>query len=147
LSRTALRSAPNAVSGEPDALMLNPACLARLYLRGYRWERAASLYRQLIGAAPQRIDFHCGLLAALWQQRARNESSQLAHYLTQHHPHLLIAWTVLDELGDVNDKALARNPIATMDPDGEFVRQWLGLPFDRGRVELKVSAQEAEMLK
>jgi tetratricopeptide (TPR) repeat protein len=144
LSRTTLRATVNSVSGDPAALMLNQACLARLFLRGYRWERAAALYRELIVAAPQRIDFHSGLLVALWQQRLRSEAEQLARYLTHHHPHLLIAWTVLDDLGDVNDKALARNPITTMDPDGEFVHQWLGLPYGRGRVELTTSWQEAE---
>ena len=144
LSRTTLRATGAAVSADPTALMLNQACLARLYLRGYRWERASALYRALIVAAPQRIDFHGGLLTALWQQRMRSEAEQLARYLTHHHPHLLIAWTVLDDLGDVNDKALARNPITTMDPDGEFICQWLGLPFARGPVELTISAQEAE---
>ena len=39
-----------------------------------------------------------------------------------------MSWAVLNALGDVDDKALARNPIKSMDPDGEFVRMWLGLP-------------------
>jgi tetratricopeptide (TPR) repeat protein len=147
LSRTTLRVADQTVAEDGDDLMLNQACLARLSLRGYRWERAAALYRELIRAAPSRIDFLVGLLAALWQQRARTEAHQLARHLTQHHPHLLLAWTVLDELGDINDKALARNPISTMDPDGEFVRLCLGLIYERGRTELAVSEQEVELLQ
>jgi tetratricopeptide (TPR) repeat protein len=146
LSRTTVRM-PGQPVAEGNELMLTQACLARLYLRGYRWERAATLYRQLIQVAPARIDFQLGLLAALWQQRARSEAHQLARQLTQQHPHLLLAWVVLDELGDVNDKALARNPITSMDPDGEFVRQWLGLVYERGRTELAVSDQEALLLQ
>jgi tetratricopeptide (TPR) repeat protein len=147
LSRTTLGTGAAAVSGDPDALALNPACLARLYLRGYRWERAERVYQQLIAADPRRIDFQVGLLGALWQRRARREAYELAWQLTQHHPHLLIAWTVLDDLGDVNDQALARNPIATMDPDGEFVRQWFGLPFQRSPVELIITDQEAALVR
>jgi tetratricopeptide (TPR) repeat protein len=147
LSRTTLGTTGAAVSGDPDALALNPACLARLYLRGYRWDRAERVYRQLITADPRRIDFQVGLLGALWQRHARREAYDLARHLTQHHPHLLIAWTVLDDLGDVNDQALARNPIATMDPDGEFVRQWFGLPFGRSPFELNISHQEAALVR
>ncbi len=148
LSRTALRTGKghNVVEDDPNALLLNLACLAQLYLRGYRWERAAAIYRQLIQADPRRIDFLLGLLVALWQQRARQEAYDLARHLTRQHPHLLLAWSVLDDLGDADDRALARNPIATMDPDGAFVRAWLALPYDRGRVELVVSADEAALL-
>jgi tetratricopeptide (TPR) repeat protein len=146
LSRTTLHPLGSSVAGEPDVLALNPACLARLYLRGYRWERAERLYRQLTTADPRRSDFQVGLLAALWQLNARTEAYGLARTLTQQHPHLLLAWTVLDQLGDLNDQALARNPITTMDPDGEFVRQWLALPFERGQVELTVSERERALL-
>lgn len=146
LDRTLLRTA-DAGAGNPAVQPLNLACLARIYVRGYRWGRAGAIYRQLIQAAPQRIDFQVGLLAALWQQRLRAEAYELARYLTQHHPHLIIAWSVLDDLGDVNDKALARDPIATMDPDGEFVRTWLALPFTRGQVELVVSEREAALVE
>jgi tetratricopeptide (TPR) repeat protein len=148
LSRTALRTGRkhNLVEDDPNALGLNLACLAQLYLRGYRWERAAAVYRQLIQADPRRIDFLQGLLVALWQQRARQEAYDLARHLTKQHPHLLLAWSVLDDLGDADDRALARNPITTMDPDGSFVRSWLSLPYERGRVELVVSPEDAELL-
>lgn len=147
LDRTALRTANEVTAGDPAIQPLNLACLARIYVRGYRWERAAAIYRQLIQAAPQRIDFQVGLLVALWQQRMRTEAYELARRLTQQHPHLIIAWNVIDDLGDVNDKALARNPIATMDPDGEFMRTWLALPFSRGQVELVVSQREAKLVE
>ncbi len=148
LSRTALRTGKdhNLVEDDPNALLLDLACLAQLYLRGYRWERAAAVYRQLIQADPRRIDFLLGLLVALWQQRARQEAYDLARHLTRQHPHLLLAWSVLDDLGDADDRALARNPLATMDPDGAFVRAWLGLPYERGRVEVVVSPEEAALL-
>ena len=142
LSRTMLRTTPE----NDDGLTLNLACLAQLYLRGYRWERAAALYRQLGEADPRRIDFQLGLLAALWQLRARQEAYELARQLVQSQPYLLIAWAAIDALGDENDKALARNPIATMDPGGEFVRLWFGLPQENRHIELLVSVKEAELL-
>lgn len=147
LDRTTLRTGNEGAVGVAAPLPLNLAALARIYLRGYRWERAAAIYRQLIQAAPQRIDFQVGLLVALGQQQLRTEAYQLARFLTGQHPHLIIAWSVIDDLGDVNDKALARNPIATMDPDGEYLRTWLGLPFTRGHVELAVSQAEAELVE
>jgi tetratricopeptide (TPR) repeat protein len=147
LDRTALRTGNEGAGGGSTPQPLNLAALARIYVRGYRWERAAALYRQLIQAAPQRIDFQVGLLVSLWQQRLRTEAYQLARHLTQNHPHLIIAWNVIDDLGDVNDKALARNPIAAMDPDGEYVRTWLALPFTRGQIELAVSQDEAKLVE
>jgi tetratricopeptide (TPR) repeat protein len=129
LSRTMLRTADRA--DDAAVLMLNLACLARLYLKGYRWARAAALYRQLIHAAPQRIDFQAALLAALWQQRARQEALELSRELSQQQPHLFLAWVVLEDVGDVNDKALARNPLTSMDPAGEYTSRWLGLPYSR----------------
>jgi tetratricopeptide (TPR) repeat protein len=141
LSRTMLR----ATSERGDGLTLNLACLARLYIRGYRWERAAMLYRRLVEADPRRIDFQLGLLAALWQLRERQEAYRLARHLVQSQPYLLIAWAAIDALGDENDKALARNPLETMDPGGEFVRSWFGLPQENRRVELLVSQKEAEL--
>jgi tetratricopeptide (TPR) repeat protein len=144
LSRTALHSADPARASEPDVLGLNLACLARLWLRAHRWERAEALYRQLLQADPRRIDFQLGLLAALWQQQQRAAVYPLARSLVQSQPHLLLAWVAAATFGDVNDQALARNPIETMDPDGEFVSLWFGLPQERRRVELVVSTGEAE---
>lgn len=145
LSRTSLRVAHSATAAD-ETLALNLACLARLYLRSYRWERAAALYHKLTEVDPRRIDFQIGLLVALWHLRARQESYQHARALTRQHPHLILAWTVVGALGDENDQALARNPIETMDPDGEFVRSWLGNTYERSPVKMIVNAREAELL-
>ncbi len=112
----------------PDALAFDFACLAAIYLRGLRWEPAARAYRQLVKADPRRIDFQLCLLAALWQSHARDEAYTLARHLVQSQPYLLLAWVVLEALGDANDKALAAHPITSMDPDGEFVTMRLGIP-------------------
>jgi hypothetical protein len=65
---------------------------------------------------------------------------------------------VVSALGDDNDRILARNPLDTMDPDGEFVRGWLRLglapPAERTQVPLPfqgpvmfpVSEEEAKLL-
>lgn len=143
LSRTSLGPDDNS----PTVLALNPACLATLYLRGFRWEHAARLYRTLIQADPRRIDFQVGLLAALWQQRATEEAYRIARHLVQAHPHVLIAWVALDATGDADDKALARSPIATMDPDGDFVSEWFGLHYAAQPTVLAMSGREVELLQ
>jgi tetratricopeptide (TPR) repeat protein len=143
LARTSLDAA--------QALALDLACLAAIYLRGLRWEPAARAYRQLVKADPRRIDFQVGLMVALWQSRARDEAYVLARHLVQSQPHLLLAWVVLDALGDENDQALARHPIRSMDPTGEYVATWLG-PLPNGPVQtsaqheppLAVGAEERE---
>ncbi len=148
LSRTSLRPPDESrqSAATPDNLMLNPACLATLYLRGFRWDRAARLYRSLIQADARRIDFQVGLVAALWQQRATKETYRIARHLVQGHPYLLMAWAALDATGDENDKALARNPIEMMDPDGNFVGEWFGLQYEGHPAVLLVNAREAELL-
>jgi tetratricopeptide (TPR) repeat protein len=149
LSRTTLHptDAPRTPVGELPTLVLNLACLATFYRRGLRWERAATTYRQLLHADARRIDFQIGLMAALWQQRSRQAAYQLAQHLTGHHPQLLIAWMALQALGDANDKALARAPIAAMDPDGEFTSSWFGLHYEAPPTTLSVSATEAALLR
>ena len=94
----------------------------------------------------RRIDFQLHCAVALWQQNARQEAYRLARHLTQRHPHLLLAWVVLNALGDVDDRALARSPIMSMDPDGEFTRQWLGIPFGGTPTELQVTSREAALV-
>jgi tetratricopeptide (TPR) repeat protein len=113
---------------ERNALALDLACLAMIYLRGQRWEPAARTYRQLVKADPRRIDFQLCLMAALWQSHAHEEAYALARHLVQSQPHLLLAWVVLEATGDANDKALAAHPVTSMDPDGEFVAALLGIP-------------------
>jgi tetratricopeptide (TPR) repeat protein len=132
---------------EPNALSLDFASLAMIYLRGMRWEPAARAYRQLVKADPRRIDFQLCLMAALWQNRAHEEAYALARHLVQSHPNLLLAWVVLEALGDANDKALAAHPITSMDADGEFVTTLLGTPQVTGASHLiYVDPVEAEWL-
>jgi tetratricopeptide (TPR) repeat protein len=130
----------------PEALGLDLACLAVIYLRGLRWEAAARTYRQLVKADPRRIDFLLYLMAALWRSHATDEAYALARHLVQTHPHLLLAWVVLDATGDENDQALARNPIETMDPDGEYVGEVLGIPLSGQLTHLEAPPASAVWL-
>jgi tetratricopeptide (TPR) repeat protein len=114
---------------ERNALALDFTCLAMIYLHGQRWEPAARAYRQLVKADPRRIDFQICLMVALWQSHANEEAYTLARHLVQSQPHLLLAWVVVEALGDANDKALAAHPITSMDADGEFVAALLGAPL------------------
>jgi hypothetical protein len=57
-----------------------------------------------------------------------------------------MAWVVLASLGDVDDRALARNPIQTMDPDGEFVQSWLRIPWERAQTPMRVTLGEVALL-
>jgi tetratricopeptide (TPR) repeat protein len=138
LSRTSL--------DRTHALVLNTACLASLYLRGGRWAHAANTYWGLMQVEERRIDFPLHCAVALWQQNARTEAYRLGRQLTQRHPHLLLAWVVVSSLGDVEDRALARNPLLSMDPDGEYVRGWLGIPFAGAPTPLTITAKEAALL-
>jgi hypothetical protein len=83
----------------------------------------------------------------LWQQNVRADAYRIARHLTSRHPHLLLAWVVINALGDVDDRALARNPILSMDPDGEFVREWLGVPYGGAATVLQVTTREAELVE
>jgi len=131
---------------DPHAPALDLACLGTLYRRGRRWDHAAAVYRQLVKADPRRIDFQICLMLALWQSRATGEAYALARHLVQHQPHLLLAWATLDAVGDENDQALARHPLASMDPDGEFVSGVLGMPVARDPVMLTLSLEDAVWL-
>jgi len=163
LSRTTLHpaNAPSTPVGELPTLVLNLACLATLYRRGQQWKRGAQSYRQLLQADARRIDFQLGLMACLWQQNAQQRISEqnrsrqsaaqqsayrVAQHLVNRHPHLLIAWVGLQALGDENDRALARSPIAAMDPDGEFVSNWFAMHNETSPTMLEVTATEAATL-
>lgn len=139
LSRTSLEV--------PDALTLDQACLACLYFRSRRWSHAAGAYRALVEADGRRIDFQVRWMAALWQQGARGEAYRIARHLTRKHPHLLAAWVVLDAVGDVDDRALARNPIGSMDPTGDYMRAWLRIPYAAGSHPCVLSPSEAALLE
>lgn len=110
-----------------DPLRLNQAALARLHLQGYHWRQAAGLYGELVEAAPQRPDYLAAWTLALWRQRRRADAYRTARYVTRHFPHILASWTVLADLGDANDRALAQNPLESMDPDGEYLQMLLRL--------------------
>ena len=130
-----------------DALMLDSACLGALYLRGERWPHAASAYRALVQADDRRIDFQMNWLLALWQGGVRQEAYRLAHTLSRRQPHLLVAWAVLGALGDVNDRTLARSPLASMDPDREYLATRYRLPVERQATTIRISTKEAESLQ
>ena len=140
LARTSLDTA--------HALALDLACLATLYLRGRRWEEAAQTYGVLVKADPRRIDFQLCLMLALWQSARGDEAYALARHLVAEQPYLLLAWVVIDALGDENDQALAHHPLASMDPDGDYLRGVLGVNgarADRAQVELSVTATAAAL--
>jgi tetratricopeptide (TPR) repeat protein len=139
-------------------LSLNQACLATIYRHGFRWRHAATEYRALIEADPRRIDFLVGLMVSLWRMGSRDDAYQIALYLVNQHRHLIIAWVVIAAAGDENDRALAHDPIMSMDPDGEFSRQWLRLAnapsaeqtvarlLPKGAVPIEITAQEANLI-
>jgi hypothetical protein len=125
---------------------LNEAAMASLALRGFRWDQAEAIYRRLIQQDSRRLDFQSGLLLAIWQMHYNEEAYELARELTQSQPYLLVAWTIIDETGDADDKALARHPVRTMDPDGDYLRAALGLVFPGQTVRMNVSGEERELL-
>lgn len=129
-----------------DPLRLDDAALASLYLRAGRWRHAAGAYRKLVKAEPKRLDFQVNWMVAAWQQGEHREAYQLARRLTQQSRYTLMAWVVLAATGDVDDQALARNPIQSMDPDGEFVQMWLRIPWERPHISLRITPQEAALL-
>ncbi len=137
---------------------LNEAALATLLLRGYRWEQAAALYRSLV-QQENRLDYQTGLLLARWQIAAREaarspepdaslaaQAYDQAHALSQEQPYLLAAWVVLDDLGDENDNALARHPLGTMDPDGDYIRSCWAIPRPARAVRLIVGDEDKALL-
>ncbi len=141
LARTSLETA--------QGPMLDLACLATLYLRARRWEAAAQAYRNLVKADPRRIDFQVCLMLALWQQPRAEEAYALARHLVAEHPYLVLAWAVIDALGDENDQALAHHPLSTMDPDGDYLRGVMGVAAAqsvRKPPELDAHAEEAHLV-
>uniref|UniRef100_A0A7C1J8W4 Tetratricopeptide repeat protein n=1 Tax=Caldilinea aerophila TaxID=133453 RepID=A0A7C1J8W4_9CHLR len=133
-------------SGSGERLRLDDAALASLYLRAGRWSHAAGAYRKLVKAEPKRLDFQINWMVAAWQQGERREAYQLARRLTQQSRYTLMAWVVLAATGDVDDQALARHPIQSMDPDGEFVQMWLRIPWERPHISLRITSREAALL-
>lgn len=126
---------------------LNAACLGALLLRGYRWEQAIEQYRGLTVADNRRLDFQSNLLLGLWQQERQQEACDLARRLSRQQPYLLVAWVVIDEAGDDNDKALARHPLSTMDPDGDYVRTAWGLSYPSRSIRLNLTDSEKALIE
>jgi tetratricopeptide (TPR) repeat protein len=125
---------------------LNQACLGALHLRGGRWEQAVTQYRTLVAQDSRRLDYQSGLLIALWQSHTQPEAYEMARSLTQAQPYLLIAWTVVDAVGDADDQALARHPLSTMDPDGDYLRSVLVLNAPSRPVRLIVKKADRALL-
>lgn len=125
---------------------LNEPCLGALHLRGGRWEQAVVQYRRLVQENPRRLDFQSGLLIALWQSYTQPEAYEMARRLTQAQPYLLIAWTVVDAVGDADDQALARHPLSTMDPDGDYLRNALVLNAPSRPVRLTIKEADRALL-
>jgi hypothetical protein len=129
-----------------DALRLDSACagqhLSPRRALGTRGGRLSSAGQGRTEAARLSGELDDGA----WQQGARQEAYQIARHLTARSPHTLLAWAVLAALGDVDDRALARNPIQSMDPDGEFVQAWLRIPWERPSTPLRVTIGEAALL-
>lgn len=144
--------------GRDSSLSMTEPCLGTLYLRGYRWRHAAALYRTLMAADPRRLDFQINLMVALWRQGDAGGAYQLARHLTDDNPLLLLPWYVQAALGDEDDRALAYNPLVTMDPDGDYLRRRLrldlappderepGVRFRQDAAVLTVSPDEADFL-
>lgn len=128
------------------ALELNQACLAALHFRSHRWRLATSMYTTLISANEHRYDFHINRLVSLWQSGARPEAYRAAQWLVHRERTLLLPWTVLEAIGDENDRALAFSPIQAMDPDGEYASNWLRMPMRREPMTIRINQLEARML-
>lgn len=139
LSRTGLDEERN-----PE---LNMACLGALYLKGRRWGQAISTYNMLAQAEPRRIDFQVLRTYALWQSRAHREAHQLARKLTQEYPNLLMAWIVLDALGNPRERQGAQDALEALDPDGEYMLQVYDLPAPDKQTRLNVTSAEARLLE
>ncbi len=141
-----------AASAASDVLALNAACLAALYLRAGRWRHAAAAYRALSEAAPRRLDFPMGEMAALWQLGQARDAYALARQLVERQRYLLLPWAVLAATGDADDRALAYDPLQRMDPDGTYTRERLHLhPAAAAAadsfVTLEVGHEEAALLE
>jgi tetratricopeptide (TPR) repeat protein len=126
---------------------LNEAGLGSLLLRGYRWEQAVAHYHSLTETDGRRLDYQSNLLLALWQHEQQSEAYEMARRLSQTQPYLLIAWVVIDEAGDDNDRALARHPLSTMDPDGDYVRTAWGLTYPSRPIRLTLTAADRSLIE
>jgi tetratricopeptide (TPR) repeat protein len=106
--------------GGPPPLTLNQSALATLYRHTRRWQDAARLYAELSEENPNRSDFQCGLLEALWQMGHIEAAIPLARSIVSQEPTLMLAWLVSAQIGDEDDRALAQAPLVALDVDGAY---------------------------
>ncbi|MEM7535324.1 MAG: hypothetical protein AAF639_24315 [Chloroflexota bacterium] len=137
---------------------LDNMCLAQLYLQSHQWAKATQLYSQLIKQNPQRVDFQVSLMVSLWQRDTQqgsiliqddiqnNEAYRWARHLVQRHQNLLAAWIVLDNIGDENDQALAKNPLESMDPTRQFMMDRFHITLAQNPVSIQVNEDELALL-
>ena len=90
---------------------------------------------------------------------SRDDAYQIARYLVNQHRHLVMAWVVIAAAGDENDRALAHDPILSMDPDGNLPvngcvlehapasEQTVERLLPKGAVSIPVTAQEAILIE
>ena len=143
VSRT-LNPAPHLSS---DPLELGEAALATLAIKSHQWRRAAKLYTKLAQQNPERTDFRLGRAAAYWQDGAPRQARTLASQLVQDDRHLVMGWAVLNATGDRNDVALARNPLEQMDPEGQYMREWLQIELPHTPASLMVTETDDQLLE
>ncbi len=129
-----------------NSLTLTRAALATLYRHGQRWAQAAALYRGLVQAFPARLDLRCALLEALWRGERRAEALETARALSRSHPDLYLPWLVMDRLGDPDDRALARAPLAALDVDREYARARFEELVPRPTHAIAVAPEEQALL-
>lgn len=149
LSRTTLHNR--------EPLTLNQASLATLYLANQQWYRAEREITALLSHGAERTvdspvlqsqvqDLKVSLMIAQWQQGRQQQAYRLARQLLLQKRNLVFPWYILNDLGDINDKALAHSPLQMMDPDGEYLYNRFGIQTSPKFVEIEVTYAEVELL-
>lgn len=130
--------------GKVDPMHLTSNTFAALCRMDGRWERAAEQYTALQQEFPRRVDIQCALLESLWRAERQAEALRLATQLARREPNLLISWVVSAQAGDETDRALAQAPLASLDPDCEYMAVRFGADLAPGKAAtIGVSSTEA----
>jgi tetratricopeptide (TPR) repeat protein len=133
--------------GRPAPLGLNESALATLFRLNGQWAGAAALYRRLLAQDARRPDWQWGLLEAVWRGGEAETSLELARYLVSREPNCYLGWLISMQMGDANDRALAQQPLAALDPDGLYAVRRYRLPQPQQPVvTLPTSPGEASIL-